>query len=93
MGNGSYGLDTARHGSRIISMRYANGREIAQVWIDPDDAPELTEEFFEQATPMIGDKVVSKDEFKRAAKTALRGRPPVAAPRKAINISGCRRIS
>jgi uncharacterized protein (DUF4415 family) len=61
-------------------------KSTAQVWVDPDDAPELTEEFFEQATPMIGDKVVSKDEFKRAAKVALRGRPPVDAPRKAINI-------
>jgi len=61
-------------------------KSTAQVWIDPDDSPELTGEFFEQATPMIGDKVVSKDEFKRAAKTALRGRPPVDAPRKAINI-------
>ena len=44
-------------------------------WIDPDDAPELTDDFFIKATPKIGDKVVSKEAFKRAAKKALRGRP------------------
>lgn len=29
-------------------------------WIDPDDAPELTEEWFAQADFKIGDKVVRK---------------------------------
>jgi uncharacterized protein (DUF4415 family) len=33
-------------------------------WVDPDDAPELTKEWFERADLMIGDKVVR------------RGRPP-----------------
>lgn len=27
-------------------------------WIDPDDAPELTDEWFERATIMEGDKVI-----------------------------------
>jgi uncharacterized protein (DUF4415 family) len=44
-------------------------------WIDLDDAPELTDEFFAKATPMISDKVVSREEFKAAAKEAMRGRP------------------
>jgi uncharacterized protein (DUF4415 family) len=29
-------------------------------WIDPDDAPELTDEFFEQADEYIGDKLVRR---------------------------------
>ena len=61
-------------------------KNTSPAWVDPDDAPELTEEFFEKATLSVGDKLVSKKEFKKAAKTALRGRPPIPAPRKAINI-------
>ncbi len=41
-------------------------------WVDPDDAPELTEDFFENATPMIGDRVVTKKEFAVAAEQAIR---------------------
>ena len=49
-------------------------------WSDPDDAPELTDEFFEQATPMVGGRVVSKQAFAEAAAKAMRsGRPPVRA--------------
>ena len=44
-------------------------------WVDPDDAPELTDEFFKKATMMIGDRVVSKDEYREAVKKTLRGRP------------------
>jgi len=42
-------------------------------WVDPDDAPELTDDFFVKATPMIGDKVVSKANFTKEFKK--RGRP------------------
>lgn len=38
-------------------------------WIDPDDAPELTDEWFEKADFMIGDKVIR------------RGRPPGSTKR------------
>ena len=56
-------------------------------WTDPDDAPELTDDFFANATPMIGDKVVSKEEFKAAASAVVRmGRPPVESPKQAVNI-------
>lgn len=41
-------------------------------WVDPDDAPELTEDFFENATPMIGERVVTKKEFAIAAEQAIR---------------------
>ncbi len=39
-------------------------------WIDPDDAPELTDEWFDKADFMIGDKVIR------------RGRPPGSAKRQ-----------
>ena len=42
------------------------------VWVDPDDAPELTDEFFDKATPMIADHVVTHEEY---AATVRRGRP------------------
>lgn len=32
-------------------------------WVDPDDVSELTEEFFNHATPMIGEQVVSVAEL------------------------------
>ena len=62
---------------RIISMRKANEREIKNTpkpWVDPDDAPELTDEFFEQGIWRIGDRVVSREEA-RAEDAKRRGRP------------------
>jgi uncharacterized protein (DUF4415 family) len=38
-------------------------------WIDPDDAPEWTEEMFEQADLKLGDKIIR------------RGRPPGSSKR------------
>lgn len=56
-------------------------------WVDPDDAPELTDEFFEKATPMIGDKVVTFQEFAAAAQEAARrGRPKLATPKRALTV-------
>lgn len=50
----------------------------SSTWIDPDDAPELTDEFFAQATPMIDGRTVSLDEFREAVNaTKLK---PVYAP-------------
>jgi uncharacterized protein (DUF4415 family) len=43
-------------------------------WIDPDDAPELTEEWFQTADLYDGNKLVR------------RGRPPKAAPKEVVNI-------
>ncbi len=40
-------------------------------WVDPDDSPELTDEFFEQGVWRVGDKVVSRSE---AGAEAARGR-------------------
>ncbi|MYN17028.1 hypothetical protein GTP81_09710 [Rugamonas sp. FT107W] len=43
-------------------------------WIDPDDAPELTDEFFEKGIWRIGDKIVSR-EAAQAEAGKRRGRP------------------
>ena len=43
-------------------------------WVDPDDAPELTDEWFETADVYDGDKLIS------------RGRPKSATPKKAISL-------
>ena len=32
-------------------------------WIDPDDAPELNKAWFKAATPMIGQKQVTRQEW------------------------------
>jgi uncharacterized protein (DUF4415 family) len=43
-------------------------------WIDPDDAPHLTREWFERADLYQGDRMVR------------RGRPKSASPKKAVNL-------
>jgi uncharacterized protein (DUF4415 family) len=42
-------------------------------WVDPDDAPELTDEWFEAADLYYGDVLVRKGKG--------RGRPPLASPK------------
>ncbi len=56
-----------------------------QPWVDPDDAPELTDEFFENGTWRIGEHVVTKEEGQAAMRQQTRGRPvgSVAATTKA----------
>jgi hypothetical protein len=41
-------------------------------WVDPDDAPELTQDFFDNATPMIGERIVTEKEFVKAAERVIR---------------------
>ena len=43
-----------------------------KAWVDPDDAPELDEAFFRNATPLIDDKPASPVQY---AKAVRRGRP------------------
>lgn len=45
-------------------------------WVDPDDAPELTAEFFEKATPMIGGREVTFEEYRRAVQDKVIDTPP-----------------
>lgn len=49
-------------------------QNLPDTWVDPDDAPELSEEFFEKGVWRIGDKIVSRDEA-RAEAVKRRGRP------------------
>ena len=56
-----------------------------QEWVDPDDAPELTEDDFARGTWMVGDNVVTRQEAQAAIAVRM-GRPPVAEPKKAVNI-------
>jgi len=46
----------------------------ASAWVDPDDAPELTEEMFDRAEIRHGDKVIR------------RGRPPLPQPKQAVSL-------
>ena len=42
-------------------------------WVDPDDAPELTEAFFERADVFVGDKLVRRGRPKATVtKTAVK---------------------
>lgn len=51
----------------------------ASDWVDPDDAPELTDDFFEKAQPKIGDQPISPQQAKAAfAEARGRGRPRAA---------------
>jgi len=43
-------------------------------WIDPDDAPALTDAFFDRAEIRDGDKIVR------------RGRPPLTSPKQAVKL-------
>ncbi len=47
---------------------------IESEWVDPDDAPRLTREWFERADLYHGDKMVR------------RGRPKSARPKEAVNL-------
>jgi uncharacterized protein (DUF4415 family) len=43
-------------------------------WVDPDEAPELTDRFFDRAEIREGDKIVR------------RGRPPLPNPKQAVKL-------
>jgi len=40
----------------------AKSQNTGKAWLDPDDAPELTDEFFEQGVWKVGEKVVPHAE-------------------------------
>jgi uncharacterized protein (DUF4415 family) len=60
-----------------MDVKSQNSRE---AWVDPDDAPELTDEFFEKAVWRIGDRVVSREEVK--AEIAKRHGMPIGGEDK-----------
>jgi uncharacterized protein (DUF4415 family) len=46
----------------------------AAAWVDPDEAPELTDAFFDRAEIRLGEKIVR------------RGRPPLPSPKQAVKL-------
>ena len=42
-------------------------------WVDPDDAPEITDEMLERGEWRIGDRVVTKEVAQAAARKRMRG--------------------
>ena len=56
-------------------------------WIDPDDAPELTDDFFEQGEWKIGEQAVSAQEGAAVLRKALaRGRPKAESTKLALTV-------
>jgi len=52
----------------------AKSQNTAKAWVDSEDAPELTDDFFEQGVWKIGDKPVSRPEAQQEL-ARRRGRP------------------
>lgn len=51
-----------------------SAKNISGKWTDPDDAPKLTREWFEEADAFVGERLVR------------RGRPRSANPKKAVSL-------
>ena len=64
----------------------AKEQNTPSTWVDPDDAPELTDDFFATAKLFIGEREVSGEEFRMAAKKALRGRPAGSSAKQSTTI-------
>ncbi|QDX82455.1 hypothetical protein B9N43_15150 [Denitratisoma sp. DHT3] len=65
----------------------AKSKNSPKPWIDPDDAPELTDDFFEQGEWKIGERPVSTQEGAAALRKALsRGRPKAETPKQALTV-------
>jgi uncharacterized protein (DUF4415 family) len=52
----------------------ANKTDMPADWIDPDDAPELNDDFFDRADEYAGNQLVR------------RGRPAVASPKRTLTV-------
>lgn len=62
-------------------------RPMRTEWVDPDDAPELTDEFFAKATPMINGRPAPLEDVKEAfAKGLSRGRPKAERTKLALTV-------
>src|SRR6218665_483463 len=58
-----------------------------QPWVDPDDAPELSDELFEKGAWKMGERVVTKQQAQTAiAQTMRRGRPLAQVERPMLSI-------
>ena len=62
-------------------------QDLPKPWVDPDDAPELTQDFFEQGEWQIGDQLVSAQAGAAALREALsRGRPKAQSTKQALTV-------
>jgi len=65
----------------------AKSRNSPKPWSDPDDAPELTDDFFEQGDWKIGEQPVSAQDGAAALKKALSpGRPRAESTKRALTV-------
>lgn len=65
----------------------AKSQNLPGPWIDPEDAPELTDDFFEEGEWKIGERSVSPQEGAVAMKMALtRGRPKMESTKLALTV-------
>lgn len=64
----------------------AKKKNTPSTWLDPDDAPELTDEDFGRGVWAIGDKVVSREEAQEAIKKVKRGRPQGTGQKKSTTV-------
>ena len=56
-------------------------------WVDPDDAPELTDEDFARAVWRIGNRIVPREEAQAHARAQMRrGRPKAERPKIALTV-------
>lgn len=62
-------------------------RDLPESWVDPEDAPELSDAFFEKAEYRIGEQVVPPEQGRQAMQKALsRGRPKAAQTKLALTV-------
>ena len=65
----------------------AKSQNFPKPWIDPDDAPELTDDFFEQGDWKIGEQPVLAKEGAAALRKALSsGRPKAESTKLSLTV-------
>lgn len=70
---------------QIVGRMDVKSKKSARAWVDPDDAPELTDELLDTGVWRIGDRIVSREQAQIEA-TKRRGRPLVAATKISTTI-------
>lgn len=57
-----------------------------QPWVDPDDAPDMSDADLSNAVWSIGGKVVTREEGEAAMRLKMRGRPPLEFKRPMLSM-------
>lgn len=60
-------------------MKHVKGNDTISTWLDPDDAPELTEEWFEAAHQYHGNALAKRG----------RGRSPIPESKRKVPVKIC----